>query len=124
MIKLTFCLRRRPDLTREEFLAHWHGPHAAIGMAGAGAIGAKRYVQNHTITHPLNESLQKSRNAPEPFDGIVELWFEKLDDVGATFTSGDARAAIRALLDDEPNFIDLANSPIFLVEEHVMWDGL
>src|SRR3954468_14171743 len=122
MIKLLFCLRRRPDLTREEFLTHWHGPHAAIGRAGASAIGATRYVQNHTLTHPLNEGLRQSRNAPEPFDGVVELWFDSIDDVGATFTEPDARRAIAALVADEPHFIDLANSPIFVTEEHEMWD--
>lgn len=122
MIKLMFCLRRRPDLTREEFLAHWHGPHAAIGMAGASAIGATRYVQNHTLLHPLNEDLRKSRGAPEPFDGVVELWFDSLDDVGATFTDADARRAIAALVADEPAFIDLENSPIFVTKEHEMWN--
>lgn len=122
MYKLLFCLRRREDLTREEFLAHWHGPHADIGRAGAQAIGAVRYVQNHTVDHPLNEALRDSRQAPEPFDGVVELWFESLDVVGSTFTDPEARRAIAALVADEPSFIDLARSPIFVTEAHPMWD--
>lgn len=122
MIKLMFCLRRHPSLTREEFLAHWNGPHAALGVAGAEALGARRYVQNHTLTHDLNDALQASRQSPAPYDGVVELWFDSTDAVATTFNDEAARAAVRALIKDEPNFIDLANSPIFLTEEHEFWD--
>lgn len=121
MIKLFFCLRRRPDLTREQFLEHWHGIHAEIARRGAQALGAVRYVQNHTLSTPLNDSLQASRGAPAAFDGVVELWFASIDDVASTFREPDARAAIKALLADEVNFIDLEASPIFLAEEHHMW---
>lgn len=123
MIKLFFCLRRHPDLTREEFLAHWHGIHAEIALRGATALGATKYVQNHTVTDPINDALRASRNAPEPFDGVVELWFTSIADVEATFREPDARAAIKALLADEVRFIDLTASPIFLVEAHEMWEA-
>ena len=123
MIKLMFCLRRHPSLTREEFLAHWRGPHADLGVAGAAALGARRYVQNHTLTHDLNDALQASRQAPAPFDGVVELWFDSTDAVATTFTDEEARRAVRALVKDEPAFIDLENSPIFLTEEHEIWDS-
>ncbi len=121
MFKLFFCLRRRSDLTRDQFLEHWHGIHADIARRGASALGAVKYVQNHTLSLPINEALRDSRGAPEPFDGIVELWFESVDDVASTFHEPDARTAIKALLVDEPNFIDLEASPIFLTEAHAMW---
>lgn len=122
MVKLMFCLRRRPDLTREEFLAHWSGIHAQIAMAGGNAIKARRYVQNHTLSHPINDALQQSRGGAEAFDGVVELWFDDIDGVQRTFTDEDARRVIRELSKDEPNFVDLANSPIFVVEEHEFWN--
>ncbi len=121
MIKLFFCLRRRPDLSRAQFLEHWHGIHAEIARRGAEALGAVRYVQNHTLTLPINDALRDGRGAPEAFDGVVELWFESVDDVASTFHEPDARAAIKALLADEVTFIDLDSSPIFLAEEHLMW---
>lgn len=121
MYKLFFCLRRRSDLSREQFLEHWHGVHADIARKGASALGAVKYVQNHTLSLPINDALRDSRGAPESFDGVVELWFESVDDVASTFREPDARTAIKALLVDEPNFIDLEASPIFLTEEHPMW---
>ena len=121
MYKLFFCLRRRSDLTREQFLEHWRGIHADIARRGASALGAVKYVQNHTVSLPVNDELRASRGAPEPFDGVVELWFESVDAVTSTFHEADARAAIKALVVDEPNFIDLDASPIFLTEVHPMW---
>ena len=123
MIKLIFCLRRRPDLTREQFQEHWFGIHAEIARRGASALGAVKYVQNHTLSLPLNDALRAGRGAPEAFDGVVELWFPSVDDVASTFHEPHARAAIKALLADEANFVDLESSPIFLVEERPMWGG-
>lgn len=121
MFKLFFCLRRRSDLSRVQFLEHWHGIHADIARRGASALGAVKYVQNHTVSLPINDALRESRGAPEPFDGVVELWFESVEDVASTFHEPGARAAIKALLIDEPNFIDLEASPMFLTEAHSMW---
>ncbi|MGF2949914.1 EthD domain-containing protein [Microbacterium alcoholitolerans] len=121
MYKLFFCLRRRSDLTREQFLEHWHGIHADIARRGASVLGAVRYIQNHTAALPINDALRASRGAPECFDGVVELWFNSVEDVSATFDEPEARAAIKALIVDEPNFIDLEASPIFLTESHSMW---
>lgn len=121
VFKLLFCLRRRSDLTHEEFLARWRGRHADIALGALERIGAVRYVQNHALAGSMNADLRASRNAPEPYDGVAELWFPSLEAASATFTDAGARRAVRALLDDEPHFIDLADSPIFLTEEHAIW---
>ncbi|MGI9597042.1 MAG: EthD domain-containing protein [Acidimicrobiales bacterium] len=118
MIKLTFCLRRRPDLTREEFQAYWLGTHAGLVAERAETLRVRRYVQLHTEDLPgLHQAFQaRNGGAPEPYDGIAELWFDSVDDIGG----GDdavARAAAE-LLADERNFIDLENSPMWLATEH------
>lgn len=122
MIKMTFCLRRRPDLTLEEFQRYWRTTHAALVAKRADLLGIRRYVQLHTADLPgLHRSLQ-SRNggAPQPYDGVAELWFDCLDD----FVDGDPKKlqASAELLADERNFIDLPNSPMWLGEENVVVD--
>jgi uncharacterized protein (TIGR02118 family) len=120
-VKLVFCLRRRPDLTREQFSAYWHGPHGQLGLRLADALGFKRYVQSHTLSIPLNDALQASRGGPEPYDGIVELWFDDVAAVERTFSSAEGRSAARQLVADEANFVDVEASPIFLVTEKPMF---
>jgi len=60
----------------------------------------------------------RTRNggAPEPFDGVAELWFDSLDDMGGDDPA--RRQAQAELLADEKNFIDLPNSPMWLADEH------
>ncbi|HBQ49001.1 MAG TPA: EthD family reductase, partial [Hyphomonas atlantica] len=48
MIKLTFCLRRLPHLSREEFQVYWREKHAPLVAKHAEVLGILRYVQNHT----------------------------------------------------------------------------
>ena len=117
MIKLVFCLRRLPHLTREEFQRHWHERHAPLVRAHAAALGIRRYVQTHTLEHPVNAALRASRGGPDAFDGVAELWWDSAEALGAASASPEGRAAAAELLDDERRFIDLAHSPLFVAVE-------
>lgn len=123
MIKLVFCLRRRPELSREAFQRYWLETHAPLVRERAAAIGAIRYVQVHTAYEPIGAALAASRKGPEPFDGVAELWFPDLETLGASGQDDDGRRAAAELLEDERNFIDLENSPIWLADEHTIVPG-
>lgn len=120
MIKLVFCLRRRPDMSADAFQQYWRGTHAALVEARAGVLGIRRYVQSHTADLPgLHRSLQqRNGGAPAPYDGVAELWFDSLESI----RSDDPvrRKAAEELLADERNFIDLPNSPMWFAMEHVI----
>lgn len=53
-----------------------------------------------------------------PHLSVAELWFDILDDMGGDDPA--RRQAQAELLADERNFIDLANSPMWLSEERVV----
>ncbi len=118
MIKLVFCLRRLPALSREEFQRYWRERHAPLVASHADALGIRRYVQVHTVDHPMNEAARAGRGGPEPYDGVAELWYDSLDALAAAVGTDAGRAAAQELLDDERRFIDLASSPLFFAVEH------
>jgi uncharacterized protein (TIGR02118 family) len=118
MLKLTFCLRRLPHLSREEFQRYWLETHGPLVRRHAGVLRIRRYVQMHTLATPYNAALQQSRGGPEEYDGVAELWWDSLDDLAAAVATEDGRSAGMALLEDERRFIDLARSPLFVGEEH------
>jgi uncharacterized protein (TIGR02118 family) len=122
MIHLIFCLRRLPHLTREEFQRYWRDQHARLVAQHAEILGIRRYVQAHAIEHPAGDAIAATRGAPEAFDGVAEIWFD-LNDLMALPGRQGAADAGRALLEDERRFIDLARSPIFLAEDHVVIAG-
>jgi uncharacterized protein (TIGR02118 family) len=118
VVKLVFILRRRAELSREEFQRYWLQQHAPLVRSLADVLGIRRYVQLHTLPDEMHALLRASRNAPEPFDGVAELWFDSLEAIGASVSTDDGRAASIALLEDERRFIDHERSPLWLAQEH------
>lgn len=120
MIKIVFCLRRKPGLSAEAFQDYWKTRHSVLVRDRARVLGIRRYVQSHTIFDPRLNSLAEARGfTGEPFDGVAELWF----DAPAVLYPNDkapeaSLQAARDLLEDEGTFIDLENSPIFVAQEH------
>jgi uncharacterized protein (TIGR02118 family) len=122
MIKLVFCLRRLPHLSREEFQRYWLDSHGPLVRQLAPALGLKRYVQVHTVTSAFNEAVRIHRGAPDDFDGVAELWWESVDEFARAGSTQEGREAGRRLLEDERRFIDLSHSPIWFGEEHALVD--
>ena len=120
MLKLTFCLRRLPTLSLAEFQDYWLNKHAPLVRSLQPALAIKRYVQVHRLTTDLADGMRKVRGAPEPYDGIAELWWESEETFRAARRTPEAREAGRLLLEDEARFIDLPRSPLWLNREHVV----
>jgi uncharacterized protein (TIGR02118 family) len=120
MIKLVFCLRRLPQLSREEFQRYWFERHAPLVRSHAAALKIRRYVQTHTGEQPLNDALQTSRGGPDAYDGVAELWWDSAEALAAATATPEGQAAGAALLEDERRFIDLAGSPLFVAVERVI----
>jgi len=118
VVKLCFALRRRPELSREEFQRTWRSDHAPLVEKHRKALRIRRYVQVHSIDDALNAALQQSRGGPEPFDGIAELWWDSLEELKAAMATPEGAAAGAELLADERRFIDLQHSPLWLAREH------
>ena len=115
MIKATFCLRRLPHLTREEFDRYWYEHHAELVRNYAKELRICRYVQVPVLNAPvLQEGLRASRGAElGVYDGVAEAWWESLEQLKAAFRTPEGAAAFRILLEDEKHFIDLARSRLW-----------
>lgn len=106
VVKLVYCICRKPGLTREEFVRYWTEIHAPIG---ARIPGLRKLVHSHTLAAPGDS------RAPD-FDGMAELWF---DDLSAILEARRSRewAASTA---DEVNFVDGSRTAYFLTEERAI----
>lgn len=120
MIKLTYCLRRLPHLSREDFQRYWRDIHAPLVAKHAATLGIVRYEQVHAGFDALNDAIRASRGGPEPYDGIAEIWFESEAAMQAAAQNPGVAEAARELLEDERNFIDLANSPLWYNRVHTI----
>ena len=123
MIRLTFCLRRLPSLTREEFQRYWLETHGPLVRKHAKALNLRRYVQLHTLDASSNQAIRASRGGPEAYDGVAELWFDSEASIAQSRATEAGREAGRLLLEDEKRFIDLEHSPLFFGGETTLVGG-
>lgn len=106
MIKLVYCITKKPEMSDEQFFDYWHNVHAPIG---AGIPGVRRFVQSRRIIIPGDKH--------EPaFDALVELWF---DDIPALLKARQS-PQWKASTDDEANFIDHSKVAYFVTEERTV----
>ena len=118
MIKFVMCITRHPDMTRDDFRDYWLNKHGPFFMSNADSMGAKKYVQSHTLNSPLNERLRNSRGMRPEYDGVAEVWFESEEALIQGMSSPEGQKLGAALQEDEGNFIDHSRSSAFIVEEY------
>lgn len=119
MIRLVFVLRRRPELSRAEFQDYWLNRHGPLVAGFATDLNIQRYVQTHTLDDPANLAAREARGNMEPeYDGVAELWWASEKALTEQQDSEAARSAGAALLEDEKQFIDLPNSPLWFAYEY------
>jgi hypothetical protein len=119
MIRLTFVLRRRPGLSREEFQDYWRRKHGPLVASHSTRLRILRYVQVHTLDDPVNEQMAEARGGmEEPYDGVAELWWWSREEIADGLGQAEAQEAGAELLEDERTFIDLERSPLWFAHEY------
>lgn len=122
MIKLTVCLKRNSNMTREEFQTYWLKHHGPLFQKFAETYKAIRYVQSHTIDSPLNAYMKKSRGYADEYDGVGEIWWESEKDFLEAVTSPEGQELRKMFVEDEAKFINLKESSGFFTVEHILVD--
>ncbi len=107
MIKLVYCITRRPDLSHAEFSRYWRDVHAPIG---AKIPGLRKLVQSHTIRTDMGGDGLPAAD----YDGMAELWFDDLASLLAARASPEWAASTA----NEKNFADEKRVALFVAEEH------
>jgi uncharacterized protein (TIGR02118 family) len=111
MIKIVALIKRRPDLTLEEFREYYEHRHAplfrrAIPPDVADAI--THYVQNHAVA-------LGSASTDAPYDCVTEIGFDDLDGMRlwSRWYLGDEGKVLR---DDEEHFMDTGRRVVIVTE--------
>ena len=108
MVKLIVAIRRRQEMSQQDFHEHWGNQHATLVKA---CPASKRYVRKYVQCHTLEESYSLGEPA---FDGTAELWFDSVADKESFFSDPDYLAQVRP---DEATFSDMSRTLFFLTQE-------
>ncbi|MHB8566203.1 MAG: EthD domain-containing protein [Nitrososphaerales archaeon] len=115
MIKVVRFVKRRKDLTREQFKEYWLKQHSKLETLPQ-ASPVKKIVATFFTDKSLPPGIEP------PFDGIAELYYETIEDV-----KRPSAERVKQMRADESNFVDLSDEPgeellRFVTEEHVILD--
>ena len=108
-VKLVVLMRRRPGMTRQEFIDYHRDSHANTFMADPTI---SRLCRGYVLSHPVVSGVDGLDDSP--FDGVAEVWFDTVDDLREAFSSETYLANVRP---DELTFIDVEHSVDFVTEE-------
>ena len=109
-------------MSREAFQRYWRDTHAPLVAAASGALGIRRYVQQHTLDSAMARRFASAQGIPngegEDYDGIAEIWFDSEAALARVGESEEGRRHAAILAADEARFIDFARSRYFFSAAH------
>ncbi|NJO22307.1 MAG: EthD family reductase [Sphingomonadales bacterium] len=80
MIAAISMMRRRSDISLDQFRRHWLDPH---GVMTAELPGVRYYIQSHSLDAPGTNALAKEL----AIDGFPQLWFDSIEARRIAYTS-------------------------------------
>ena len=119
MIRLVRCLKRRSDISAEEFRRFWNDPeYLELTDQAVNAMQAMRCARNLTLQVDLNRTLTEFHDQDEPYDGVVEIWWENAKVLNAAMAEADAGDMQLRYNGFEDDYIDRAASRFFFTESN------
>lgn len=115
MIKVWHCFRRQPQLTAQEFQAHWLEYNAALSRE---VTGLRRCVQYHSLANELTQQIKDTSvsSGGLAYDGFEAQWW---DSVSAAIAAAATRQ-FKAWQEDRKMFVDGARSTACVADEFVV----
>lgn len=113
MIKLIGLLKKKPGLSRQEFIDYYENHHAPLACRLLPM--GKDYRRSYPTKMRMNG---KETNDAFEYDVVTEVWFEDAAAYQA-FNAAMSRPEVLAeVIADEERFLDRANNRIMITEEH------
>jgi len=110
MLRLTFLIRRKEGLAKDEMQQYWLEEHGPLVAGYSKSLDMLRYVQAHSTDDDHSRLTGRRGEMEEPYDGVAEVWWESKESMFEATRSDAGREADRILRLDEQRFIDLERS--------------
>jgi hypothetical protein len=114
MIRYINCVRRRQDISVEEFRRYWNSPEfEALFRRVCEIVQPLRFAKNLTLQVAANAKIQDERGLGDPFDATVEMWWQNAGELLDKFESPEALDIRQEMLDYQEQFIDIQGCRAF-----------
>lgn len=118
MIRYINCFRKKSGVSAEEFREYWNSAeYSELIEKIAAFYQAARYAKNLTLKVEMGQKLISDRGMSEPYDGIIEYYWDNAQQLSALYESPEAQALAGQISKYQGEFIDLALSTAFFTED-------
>jgi hypothetical protein len=122
MITFVQCVRRRPELSIQEFREHWQD-YAERARALAAATQAVGLFVNTTLAVEENLTVQLERGTSAPFDGVLKFCWPNAAGLEARLADPEVERLVDAFQRHQDIFIDRDQSSFFFASEEAVIGG-
>jgi hypothetical protein len=116
MVNVVYCMRRRADLTLQQFLDHWGNVHAPIVLENLALLRLVGYQRIVPKAHEMSPQIERCNISQAPYDGIALLTWASEEDLKHSLQDPKALEVQRALARDEKLFVDAEQSCRWVTE--------
>ena len=117
MIRLIHCVKRKDDISLEEFRHFWNGPEFNQLIDELAGLNLTAEIKkNLTLDIPLNKELQAERISKQPFDGVLEIIWQSGQEITAMEKNKHFLELYETMTDLQMKYIDFNESRRFFTE--------
>ena len=117
MIRYIKCIRKKSDISDEEFRAFWNAPeYEDLSQQLVTLTKPVRYSRNLALKVEATQRLIADREFIDPFDAVIELWWEDASQLMVLYETPEAQQLRQAIVDYENQLIDKSRSTAFFTE--------
>lgn len=113
MVKLIGLLKKKPGLTRAEFIDYYENKHVPL----ISRLVPMGHDYRRSYTEKMRVNGQETQDAFE-YDVVTELWFDQAKDYIAFAEAMRDREIFAQIVADEENFLERSASRILVVTEY------
>jgi len=118
VIRYINCFRKKPGMSDEEFRKYWcNDSFNKLVTEVAALSNAVRHAKNLALRVQATEQLIQDRGIGEPYDGLIEYWWQDASQLMEKYQSPEAAALLKEMSEYQAQFIDLSRSTAFFTED-------
>jgi len=117
MIRLITCITRKEGMSSEEFRDYWNDQQFEILFDRVvSLLEPFRLSRKLTLQVSANIRIMQAKKTKEPYDAVIEWWFESASKLGPRLETPEAHTALKELMKYQSQFVDFKMSPSFFTE--------
>ena len=117
MIRFINCVRRREDISVDEFRRYWNSPEfEQLFEQMFLIVKPKGFAKNLTLQVSANEQIRELRGSADPFDATIEYWWDNAAELMEKWDTPQAQEFYNQMLEFQKQFIDIEKCHVFFTE--------